>query len=400
MSRGRVVAEFRERFGREPDVVAVAPGRVNLIGEHTDYNGGFVFPAAINQELWLAAAVANTTELHSLELGAAEPFDTATVEPKRMGWATYPAGTAWAFREAGYVVPNLVGVVGSSVLIGAGVSSSAAIEMAFAVVWDHLLGLDLAPLELARLGQRCENGFLGLQSGLMDQMASACGVRGHALLFDTLNATTEAVRLPESLQVVICDTGASRELASSKYNERRAECELVCQTLNVPNLRVLDRSRLEQGKAELPEVAYRRARHVLTENERCLEFAQVLRRDEPTDALINSSVSALRRDEPTDALMGSNSSWGLLGVLMRQSHESLRDDYEVTGLALDRMAEACWASPGCVGARMTGAGFGGACVALVERDSLGRFIESAQSAFGPEGRFTPCEIVDGARVVT
>jgi galactokinase len=300
---------------------------VNLIGEHTDYNGGFVFPAAIDQELWLAVAVADTTELHSLELGAAEPFDTATVEPRSMGWATYPAGTAWAFREAGHVVPNLIGVVGSSVPIGAGVSSSAAIEMAFAVAWNHLLGLNLEPLELARLGQRCENGFLGLQSGLMDQMASACGVRGHALLFDTLNATIQPMALPANLQLVICNTGASRELASSKYNERRAECERVCQTLNVPNLRVLDRSRLEQAKGELPEVAYRRARHVLTENERCLEFAQTLRRDEPTDAFINSSASALRRDEPTDAFINSSHSrWWTLGNLMRQSHESLRDD--------------------------------------------------------------------------
>lgn len=371
MSRERVVADFHRRFGREPEIVSVAPGRVNLIGEHTDYNGGFVFPAAIDQELWLAAAAAEHTELHSLELGAAEVFDAATIEPKNMGWATYPAGTAWAFREAGHPVPNLIGVVGSSVPIGAGVSSSAAIEMAFAVVWNRLLGTGYSPIELAKLGQRCENGFLGLQSGLMDQMACACGQAGKALLFDTLNLAITPMPLPKPLQLVICDTGASRELASSKYNERRGECELVCETLHVPNLRVLDRMRLEQGKSEVPESAYRRARHVLTENQRCLDFAEALSRGE------------IDR----------------LGALMRESHESLRDDYEVTGDALDRMAEACWSSPGCIGARMTGAGFGGACVALVERSMVGAFIDAAGGKFGG-GRFVPCEVVEGARVVT
>jgi len=370
MFRERVVGEFRRLYGREPEAVCVAPGRVNLIGEHTDYNGGFVFPAAIDQELWLAASVSDKTELHSLELGAAEVFDTASIEPRGMGWATYPAGTAWAFREAGHEVPNLTGVVGSSVPIGAGVSSSAAIEMAFAVVWNELLGTGFTPIELAKLGQRCENGFLGLQSGLMDQMASACGQAGKALLFDTLNLTITPMPLPEELQLVICDTGASRELASSKYNERRAECELVCSTLSVPNLRVLDRMRLEQGKSDVPDAAYRRARHVLTENQRCLDFAEALSRGETHG----------------------------LGLLMRESHESLRDDYEVTGEALDRMAEACWSAPGCVGARMTGAGFGGACVALVERSAVDAFAAAASRSFGG-GRFVPCEIVDGARVV-
>lgn len=378
MSRERVVAEFRRRFGGEPEVVAVAPGRVNLIGEHTDYNGGFVFPAAIDQELWLAASISDLTRLHSLELGDAPEFDCGSVEPGiDLGWATYPAGTAWAFREAGHNVPNLIGVVGSSVPIGAGVSSSAAIEMAFAVAWDHLLGLGLSAPDRAKLGQRCENGFLGVQSGLMDQMASASGLAGHALLFDTLTLAIEPVPLPSQLQVLLCDTGVSRKLAAdpnvagdSWYNERRGQCELVAEMLAVPNLRMLDRARLEQRKGELPEVAYRRARHVLTENERCVEFADALRRGQ----------------------------MDRLGPLMRASHESLRDDYEVTGEALDRMAEACWAAPGCVGARMTGAGFGGACVALVERDRVAEFIESASRSFGG-GRFVPCEIVDGARVV-
>lgn len=378
MAREQVVAAFRERYGGEPEIVAVAPGRVNLIGEHTDYNGGFVFPAAIDQELWLAASPAAQSELVSLELGAAPVFDTDTVSPgDELGWAAYPAGVAWAFREAGHRVPNLQAVVGSTVPIGAGVSSSAAIEMAFARVWDRLLGLELPSLDLARLGQRSENGFLGVQSGLMDQMASISGVAGNALLFDTLASTIEPVPLPADLQIVICDTGVSRKLAAdpdvagdSWYNERRGQCELVASMLAVPNLRMLERARLEQRKGELPEVAYRRARHVLTENERCLEFADALRRGQTER----------------------------LGPLMRASHESLRDDYEVTGEALNRMAEACWASPGCVGARMTGAGFGGACVALVERSVVAAFIESADRAFGG-GRFVPCEVVDGARVV-
>ena len=361
MSLEAVREAFVSRFDEAPEIVTRAPGRVNLIGEHTDAHEGFVFPAAIDRFVWLAASRTNgEVDLHSLE------FDTND-------WTVYPKGVAWAFAERDIHVPNLRGVVTSDVPIGAGISSSAALEMAFAVAWNELEGLGLPPIELAILGQRCENGFVGVQCGLMDQMASACGLAGSAMFFDTLTKEVIYRALPEEVVIVVADTTKSRELTSSKYNERRADCEEAARALGVRALRHATLGELEDAADLMSDVAFRRARHVITEMRRCLDFSKAL----------------------------ESRNFSKIGDLMRASHASLRDDYEASCLELDAMAEACNAAPGCIGARMTGAGFGGACVALVLRSSLSLFLEEASRTYfeatGLTGRLMGCEAAHGAQ---
>ena len=378
MSIERLTAAFQTRFGRQPSVVAVAPGRINLIGEHTDYNDGFVFPAAIDLELFVAAGRTDgPSQFHSTELGAGAAFKVAELAPGTVeGWAAYGAGMAWALREEGFEdLPDIEAVVSSGVPIGSGVSSSAALELAFGVVWNHLAELALTNTELAKLGQKCENRFVGLNCGIMDQMASANGRAGRAMFLDTRSLEMEYAPLPAGVAIVLCDTKKPRALTGSAYNERRSQCEEAAKILGAKALRDVASPELEAHRAQLTDLVYRRARHVVGEDERCLEFK-----------------SALERGD-LDAV----------GRLMRGSHESLRDDYEVSCRELDIMAEAAWADPGCVGARMTGAGFGGACVALVREGELDAFVAKVSAAYegatGLKGAFTVCRAVDGARVL-
>lgn len=371
-------AEFEREYGVEPDLVVAAPGRVNLIGEHTDYNDGFVFPAAIDRYVVVAAGLTQgQTRIYSTSIDKRTSFEVrGLVKGSVFGWGGYPAGVAWAIQQEGAEdLPNIQAVVMSDVPRGAGVSSSAAIELAFGVAWNALARLDLENKELALIGQKAENQYVGLNCGIMDQMASAMGKENQAMFIDTKTLDIEYGPLPENIQIVICNTGASRSLASSKYNERRSECEKAASILGVKSLREATLSGLESKRAELDDVVYRRARHVITENQRCLDFVKALR------------AGDLER----------------VGNLMKESHLSLRDDYEVSGPELDSMAEACWATPGCIGARLTGAGFGGACVALVEIDRVDPFVESVETEFRKrcktEPQFLPCKASEGARVV-
>ena len=375
MDRAGIEGLFRERFGSSPTVVAVAPGRVNLIGEHTDYNDGFVFPVAIDREVWVAAMPNDgDSVLWSREMGEAPRFDVQTVEPGvPVAWAKYPAGTGWVLRE-GHVLPNLKAAVASDVPMGSGVSSSAALEMAFAVLWNRLGDLGLGNSELAKRAQRAENRFVGVNCGIMDQMASAMGRADSALFLDTRSLEIRYAPIPKQLSIVLCDTGKPRALTESAYNERRLQCESAARKLGVPALRDTDLDALERAQG-LDPVEFRRARHVVTENARCESFLEALNAGD---------------------LEG-------VGYLMRESHQSLRDDYEVSCAELDAMAEAAWSSPGCVGARMTGAGFGGACVALVRESEVGAFQRAVLHAFavstGREGNAMVCRAVDGARVL-
>lgn len=378
MSAPDLVREFfHEHFRAKPEIEGIAPGRVNLIGEHTDYNDGFVFPAAIDRNMWISARrTEGRTTLYSVELGEGQPFDAASVSPGDVeGWAAYAAGIAWALRErTGQAVPNIEAVVHGEVPIASGISSSAAIELAFAVVWNKLAGFNLPNKELAKVGQICENKFVGLNSGIMDQMASAMGKKDHAMFLDTRSLEITYARIPTELRIVLCDTGKQRELTDSAYNERRRQCEEAAKELGVKSLRDADCELLESRRASLSDLIYRRAKHVITENERCQEFVQAL----------------------------SGNDLARIGELMKASHLSLRDDYEVSCPELDTMAESAWASDGCVGARMTGAGFGGACVALVEADKLSDFVvETAmkyKKSSGLGGNFIACLAADGARV--
>ncbi|MDR3687935.1 MAG: galactokinase [Fimbriimonas sp.] len=378
MSVENVRSKFVERFGHEPQIIAISPGRINLIGEHTDYNDGFVFPAAIDRGMYVAASVKEPETLTlSVQTGEGVPFRVGRVAPKfTTNWSKYPAGMGWAItQESGIQLPNLEAVVDSTIPIGSGVSSSAAIELAFGVTWSHLAKLALGNRELAILGQRCENQFVGVNCGIMDQMACALGKEGHAIFLDTRSLDVEYAHVPDGLTIVLCDTKKERALTTSAYNERRSQCEEASKLMGVGKLRDADEHMLYVNKSKMTDVVYRRAKHVVSENARCLKFK--------------------------DALAQGN--FGEIGLLMKASHQSLRLDYQVSCDELDAMAQAAWASPGCVGARMTGAGFGGACVALVKTNLVDAFTESVlglyKLATGVQGEAMSCKVVDGARIV-
>ena len=349
-----VVDLFRQRFGGSPTHVARAPGRVNLIGEHTDYNDGFVMPLALSESVWLAFRARDDGRvlLHSADAERPAAFRLDGFA-RGTGWAEYPKGVAWALQDAGHDLIGVEGAVVSDVPRGAGLSSSAALELAVAralaeaseIVWD--------PTAMALAGQRAENGWVGVQCGVMDQMAIACGGAGHAVLLDCRSLDVTHVPLVGDTAVLVLDTGTRRGLVDSAYNERRAACERAAAALGASALRDVTLDALAGGEQTLDPVAFRRARHVVTENARVLDAADAMR-----------TGDAAR-----------------LGALMVASHASLRDDYDVSSDALDAFVEAALDQPGCLGARMTGAGFGGCAVALVEAEHARSVSESAADAY-------------------
>jgi galactokinase len=375
---GRAVAAFRERTGRDPDGVWAAPGRVNLIGEHTDYNDGFVLPAAIDRLVLAAAGRRPGNRLRLWSLQAEPPADLALAEigPGRVGgWAAYPAGVAWALGQAGVEVGGTDVVVDGDVPAGSGLSSSAALECATATALADLHGAGLDRPTLAGLARRAENEVVGVPSGAMDQMVSMLGRAGHALFLDTRSLDSEQVPLPleaAGLRLVVLDTRAGHRLVDGAYADRRAACEAAAAVLGVAALRDATLEQVEAAAEALGDPGRRRARHVVTENARVLEAVQLLR------------AGDLDR----------------LGPLLAASHASLRDDYEVSSPELDTAVEAA-TDAGAVGARMTGAGFGGSAIALVAADLLDRVADRVRAAFAAAG-FGPPEITpvvpsDGAR---
>jgi len=335
-----------------PIEIVRAPGRVNLIGEHTDYNEGFVLPAAIDLEIWIALRPLQErrVELTSLALGETAGFDLDHVAPRdgRPGsWIDYVAGMAWALRGAGLPVRAFRGVLDSTVPIGSGLSSSAAIEMAAA---RALLDPSLEPPSadrLALLGQKAENRYIGVNCGIMDQYASASGRAGHAMFLDCRSLEVHHVPLPAGHAIVACHTGSPRRLESSQYNSRRADCEEGVRILaeripGIRSLRDVDEATLAEYRHLLSERIARRCEHVVGENSRVLEALAALEAD----------------DLPT------------VGRLFAASHASLRDLYQVVSPELDVMVEIASGVPGVVAARMTGAGFGGCTVNLVRQDAV------------------------------
>ncbi|HXH60080.1 MAG TPA: galactokinase [Fimbriimonadaceae bacterium] len=364
---------FEAKFGEAPSIIVAAPGRVNLIGEHTDYNEGFVFPAAIDRHVVVAASV-SPDDSKAWSDGFDEPavFEARSVS-EVSGWARFPAGCAWTLLSEGSAPSEINAVIVSNLPAGSGLSSSAAMELAFLTVWNDLDTLGFDPLRLALLGQQCEHKYVGVQCGVMDQMASALGKEGRAMLIDTRSLEVSYRTLPDDLCIVVCDTGAPRTLAGSKYNERLAECREACKLLGVRALRDATSDMVDGTLLEGHPVIQKRARHVVTENRRCGQFAQALQAGDA--ARIRS--------------------------LMSESHESLKNDYEVSSLELDAMTEAGGNAPGCVGVRMTGAGFGGSCVALVRRPEAGEFVEIARRGYlervpGGSPAFLTCEPAQGA----
>jgi len=345
---GRLQEEFRRTFGGgEPPRVFRAPGRVNLIGEHTDYNEGFVLPMAVERYVWIAARRTDGRDLHlrSLDFRQAAHFALDDLRPHpAMAWANYLAGVAWAFVQENLPVPGLEAAFTGSIPIGSGLSSSAALETATAVALETLGRVEVSAVRRALLCQRAEGEFVGVQCGIMDQFISSLARSGHALWIDCRSLQHEAVPVPPKAVAVIADTGVRRELAASAYNERRSQCEegvrLVQKHLpGITALRDVPPVALARWKDDLPEIIYRRCTHVVQENRRVLNMVEALRQGDLEQA----------------------------GRLMDASHASLRDLYEVSCPELDLMVEIAQGLPGCWGSRLTGAGFGGCTVSLVRR---------------------------------
>lgn len=383
-----LTVRFQEIFGRQATLLARAPGRVNLLGGHLDYNQGTVLPVAIDRYVSLAVAPLGERVVHleALDLGERVVFSLEDLEAKVShtgnplpGWARYPAGVAWALEQASLDVCGVQVVYSSDVPIGAGLSSSAAVEVAFAAAWESLSGWQIDCLGLAQHCQRAENIYVGVNCGLMDQFTSACAIEGHALHFDTRDLTWERLPLPEGTAIVIADSGVRRELASSKYNQRRAECQQALELLQEykPEMRSLrDISVVEFAAYSmfLPQEITSRAEHVVKEMYR-----------------MEQAVSALQRG---DARM--------FGGLMFAAHQSLRDLYEVSVAELDALVEIARELPGIYGARLTGAGFGGCTVNLVAAEQAEAFMQGLLARYkeqtGRQAQVYLCRPSAGAQV--
>jgi galactokinase len=378
--------EFQKIFGASPERVIRAPGRVNLIGEHTDYNDGFVLPMAIDRAMQIAARQRNDRIIRVVALdfdGARVEFSLdAPIERDAVNkWSNYVRGIAWMMQRRGLPLVGLDLVMRGNVPIGSGLSSSAALDVASALTFNTFGNLGLDGRALARLCQQADNEFVGIQCGIMDQFISALAQAGHALLIDCRDLTYQNVPLPQGVTIVVCDTMKRRGLVDSDYNARRAECERGVEILRevIPGITALRDVRFVdflQYQDRLPVLVRRRCRHVISENERTLAAARAL------------ESGAL--DE--------------MGRLMNASHDSLRDDYEVSCRELDVLVEAARSVSGVAGARMTGAGFGGCTVNLVKRESLDRFHSTVTREYSAATGLTP-EIFavkpsDGASEVT
>jgi galactokinase len=339
-----IVHEPSAASRRDEIVVVRAPGRVNLIGEHTDYNQGFVLPAAIDLELRIAYLPTDDRRVELVRLDSLERDGIDLGDPRaRSGdWIDYVAGTAWALDEAGLPLTGLRGVIASSLPPSSGLSSSAAIELASAWAMLDKVATEVDAFTLARICQRAENGYVGVQSGLMDQFAEACGVAGSAVLLDCRSLDWRPIALPDDVIIVVLHTGSPRHLDGSAYNERRRQCEAAVEELardapGITSLRDVTPDDLDAARDRLDPVAFARAEHIVFENAR-----------------VEATVEALAASD-MDAV----------GRLFAESHASLRDLFEVSSPELDAMVEIAASVDGVIGARMTGAGFGGCTVNLV-----------------------------------
>ncbi len=372
MDLERLKSEFVTTFGGNPRIFR-APGRVNLIGEHTDHDLGFVFPMAIDRAVYVAAAASDSGifRVRSLNENETIEIDLAS-DARQTGWGRYIEGVARILRETGREIPAVDMVIESDVPVGAGLSSSAALETAVGLALTALAGETIDRVEMAKIGQRTEHEYVGVECGIMDQFVSANAVAGHALLIDCLTLESAPFPLPtDRYEVVICDTRVKHDLVTSAYNDRKRDYEAGIVTLrrwfpDLKHLRELKPSDFEAHAAEITEPSRRRARHVVTENARCLEAARLL----------------------------GEGDLASFGALMWESHASLRDDYEVSCPELDFLVECAREfGDSVLGSRMTGGGFGGSTVSLVARDSIDEFKSAITAAFEREFGHAPGFIV-------
>lgn len=380
----KIYKRFQEIFGAEGEIgVYFAPGRVNLIGEHTDYNGGHVFPCALTIGTYGAVRKRNDNKLrfYSMNfehLNVIESSLDDLIPRKNAGWTNYPKGVMWALREKGYEIPCGIDLMlFGNIPNGSGLSSSASVEVLTGYILNDLFDLGISNQDLALLGQFSENNFNGVNCGIMDQFAIAMGKKDHAIFLDTADLSFEYAPIKlEGAKIVISCSNKKRGLGDSKYNERRAECEEaleeIRQKVKVDSLGDLSEEQFEEVKDAIKDATrQKRAKHAVYENQRTIKAVQALKANDIE----------------------------LFGKLMNASHVSLRDDYEVTGIELDTLVEEAWKVEGVIGSRMTGAGFGGCTVSIVKDDAVDTFIEKVGTAYkaaiGYAADFYVVQIGDG-----
>jgi galactokinase len=379
-SAGNALAsQFREVYGGTPRIFR-APGRVNIVGEHTDYNDGFVMPAAIDFYTWIAATKREDCILQAYSAHFNEKISLsldALAGPPRRHWSDFVRGVAATLQGAGHKLSGVNLFIHGDVPLGAGLSSSASLEVATGLALSSVSGIDVPRLELAKLGQKAEHEYVGARCGIMDQFIASFGAAGHALMLDCRSLEYRLLPIPQNVCLVICNSMVRHELASGEYNNRRADCETGVKLLqpHLPGIRALRDvavADLEAHKNVLPPSTYRRCRHVVTENQRVLAAAKAL------------SAGDITR----------------FGHLMYRSHASLRDDYNVSCAELDLLVHLASLSPGVYGARMTGGGFGGCTVNLTKADAAAAFKIHIEQAYREARGVTPdiyiCNPVQGA----
>ena len=381
MGKETPVQLFRQQFQRAWDVMSRAPGRVNLIGEHTDYNDGFVLPAAIDRTITVVAAVREDTLIraHSVEFAQDSEFQLNQIEPDAAApWSNYLRGVVAQYRNRGFELPGADLLISGNVPMGVGLSSSAALEVAVAETFRVLGSLDVEPAEMALLCQAAEREFVGVHCGIMDQFISTLATERTALFLDCRDLSHSLVPWNLEASIIICDSRVQRSLDASQYNQRGIECEEVVRRLNgkLENIRALrdvEMSQLQKAESILPNRLFRRVRHVMTENQRVL-----------------SAVNALEKNDGQE-----------LGKLLVRSHNSLRDDYEVSCQELDLLVELACEEEGTLGARMTGAGFGGCTVNLVRPGRVKEFCENVERKYQQHtGRNPHIEVCSPSHGVT
>jgi len=368
--RDIVRREFRDAYGTEAAGVWSSPGRANLIGEHTDYNDGFVLPFGIDRRTFAAVSLRDDTRIRVGSTFSDEiaEIDLAELTPDAVsGWSAYPLGVVWALGELGHAdlaaVPGVDIMLESDVPVGAGLSSSAAIEGAVAIALDELWRVGLDRVELARVGRKAENDFVGAPTGIMDQMASLLGRDDAAVFIDCRSQEARAIDLKlaeNGLTILVIDTQVEHQHANGGYRERRASCEAGAASLGVDSLRDVSIADLDGAREVLDDVTFRRVRHVVTENQRVLD-----------------TVATLASDGPR-----------AIGELLDASHRSMRDDFEISVPELDLAVETAQ-SAGAIGARMTGGGFGGSAIALVPRELVSHLQVAVDGAFAEHGYTQP-----------
>jgi len=380
----KLATSFKGYFGSEPGLLVRAPGRVNLIGEHTDYNDGFVFPIAIDRDITVAGRRRDDklVRIYSLDFDAMVEFPLYDIQYDHQNkWSNYPRGVAYYLQEDEYDICGLDAMITGNIPQAAGLSSSAAIEVAMALTFEKISGLTIDPVEMALLCQKAENQFVGVNCGIMDQFISRMGRKDHALLLDCRSLEFELVPLHlGEIKIVICNTSVKRGLVDSEYNERRRECEHGVQILEkylpgIKALRDVDIDDFRKYSGHLPETTEKRCIYVIKENARVLESVQAL--------------------ADRDLIK--------FGNLMNESHIGLRDEYKVSCPELDAMVEIAWSLDGVIGSRMTGAGFGGCTVTLVVEDALDELVEKINKEYSERTGLQPeiyvCNAEDGAGVI-